>query len=372
MATQRLTTSESVMLDIVRASAAGLVAFGHVTQHYFSTGIPDLTSYARGAVGVFFVLSGFVIRYVTTGRPTTFGHYFGDRASRIYSIAVPALLLTVLTDTVALHVNPSFYHYWYIDYVHPWRRVIMNLAFCGHFWNYIRYPMSNNPYWSVDFEVTYYLIYGFWFYLTGIKRWIGVLAVGLIKGPEIMYLFPLWIAGCVIHDLYQKWVASPPWSRTRVSICAGCLSSVALAVFARFHVPAKTMHGFTHFIYSIHLRPTEYLFGVMWATIFFALLLLARQISLQPRTRFVRTVTFLSEGTFPTYLLHFPIYVLIAACIPYDHAKLLPKVLMFLFVVTIGILAGHPGNIFKNKLRGLPETVRRYRAGKTPPVGTNA
>jgi hypothetical protein len=45
---------------------------------------------------------------------------------------------------------------------------------------------------------------------------------------------------------------------------------------------------------------------------------------------------------------------------------------MFLFVVTIGILAGHPGNIFKNKLRALPETLRRDRAGKTPTVGTNA
>ena len=73
--TRRLSASSSLVLDVVRFGAALVVAFGHVTQHYFSKGWRDFTGHAVEAVGVFFVLSGFVIRENGSFlRPLLFAH----------------------------------------------------------------------------------------------------------------------------------------------------------------------------------------------------------------------------------------------------------------------------------------------------------
>jgi hypothetical protein len=55
MPAESLTTSESLMLDVLRTVAAIVVAFGHLTQKPFSTNWPDLTPMAVFAVviGVF-------------------------------------------------------------------------------------------------------------------------------------------------------------------------------------------------------------------------------------------------------------------------------------------------------------------------------
>ncbi len=44
------------------------------------------------AVAVFFVLSGFIIRHITSIRPMTAQKYAVDRLSRIYSVTLPAVL----------------------------------------------------------------------------------------------------------------------------------------------------------------------------------------------------------------------------------------------------------------------------------------
>src|SRR5438270_12814711 len=102
---RRLPVASSLLLDIVRFGAAVIVATGHVTQGFFSTGWPDLTDNAVESVGVFFVLSGFVIRYVTRLKYARIGEYWIDRASRIYSVVIPAVVFTLLADCAALHAN---------------------------------------------------------------------------------------------------------------------------------------------------------------------------------------------------------------------------------------------------------------------------
>jgi peptidoglycan/LPS O-acetylase OafA/YrhL len=83
---------------------------------------------------------------------------------------------------------------------------------------------------------------------------------------------------------------------------------------------------------SVPVRPADYAFGLVWTMVFMGLLLLARRIAINPATTFVRTVRFISEGTFPIYLTHFPLYVLIAACVPYNHANPLPKIIIYICV----------------------------------------
>jgi peptidoglycan/LPS O-acetylase OafA/YrhL len=367
MQTERLTTSESVMLDIIRVIAAAVVAYGHLTQLFFSTGWQIRTSAARDSVAVFFILSGFVIRHVTIRRPETIQRYLIDRASRIYSIAIPALLLTWIGDSIALHVNPTYYASFVGDYHYPLARILVNLAFCGQLWNYGINPLSNSPYWSINYEVAYYIGYALLFYLRGKKQFFSFLVLCLIVGPRILFLAPLWIAGCIIHDLYQKWNTEGTTARNLNRIILACLIFVAILSIpaVRYELHALSYRGpFPHiknflatnhlvaeYMKSKRLSNMNYLFGIVWALVFMKLLQLSRHFTIKPDGRFVRAVRFISEGTYPIYLLHYPLFVLIAACIPYNHASSWQKLVILISVLIIGVLAGHPGNILKLRIR---------------------
>jgi len=367
MQTERLTTSESVMLDIIRVTAAVVVAYGHLTQLYFSTGWQNRTDAARDSVAVFFILSGFVIRYVTVRRPETIQRYLIDRASRIYSIAIPALLLTWIGDSIALHVNPAFYASFVGNYHYALARILANLAFCGQLWNYPIETLSNAPYWSINYEVAYYIGYAILFYLRGKKQFLSFVIFCLIVGPRILFLAPLWIAGCVIHDLYQKWNAEGTTATRLNRIILACLILVVIlsipAVRSELHALSSrgpflnvktfltTNHQVAKYMTFKKLSNMNYLFGIAWALVFMKLLQLSRRFTLQPDGKFVRAIRFISEGTYPIYLLHYPLFVLIAACIPYNHASSWQKLVILVGVLIIGVLAGHPGNLLKLRIR---------------------
>ena len=91
----------------LRFAAALAVLLGHLTLPSHSSGMPNLMSVSSGAVGVFFVLSGFVIRYATTYRVASLAEYIVDRVSRLFSVMLPALLFTVLADLTIRHSSPQ-------------------------------------------------------------------------------------------------------------------------------------------------------------------------------------------------------------------------------------------------------------------------
>jgi peptidoglycan/LPS O-acetylase OafA/YrhL len=354
MTPDKLTVSESLMLDVIRISASITVAYAHLSQEQFGADWANATHYARNAVAVFFVLSGFVIRYVTRRTPATLGHYLGDRASRMYSVVLPALLLTILADTIVRHWNPSFYAPWKASLTHPILHIVLSLFFLGQVWSHTVIPLTNPPYWTINYEVAYYILYGCFFYLAGSKRWLFLAAVALFYGPRVLYLAPLWIAGCLLCDLYQRWNrngnTAAPLTIFSVAI-ATIVSVLSLIHTSQWQFFGENLTAPFGLIAGIGLRPEEYIFGIAWCPIFLWLLLLARQISLTPGTQFVRTTQFIAEGTFPIYLIHFPLFMLAAALLPYDHSRTAPNLCLLLGVIILGILAGHPCNIFKNWMR---------------------
>ena len=98
----------SVYLDLTRLCAAVLVFLMH--SHYYLT--PQLTyfvSYGRESVAIFFVLSGFVIAFVSNEKETDWRDYSVARLSRIYSVAIPAILVTIVADFIGTHYNFAAY-----------------------------------------------------------------------------------------------------------------------------------------------------------------------------------------------------------------------------------------------------------------------
>src|SRR3546814_16711908 len=106
------------------------------------------------------------------------------RLSRLWSVAVPALLFAFLVDQVGRHLAPALDPAWaeaawaegiwaeaaIADGGRPAVRVLVGLLFLNELWfNTIRIP-ANTPYWSIGYEFCYYVLFGFAFYLRGRLR----------------------------------------------------------------------------------------------------------------------------------------------------------------------------------------------------------
>ncbi|MFL5255352.1 MAG: acyltransferase family protein [Rhodopila sp.] len=98
----------STYLNLMRLVAAALVFVSHASFRQVSDKLLwQIGDFGQQAVTVFFVLSGFVIAYVTHQRETDAGTYALHRAARIYSVAIPTLLLTLMLDSVNCHYGQS-------------------------------------------------------------------------------------------------------------------------------------------------------------------------------------------------------------------------------------------------------------------------
>jgi peptidoglycan/LPS O-acetylase OafA/YrhL len=355
---RKLTTSESLALDVIRVGAAIIVVIGHITQPYFSIGLPNLIYFGRSAVVFFFVLSGFVIRYVTVRRPETMGEFIRDRASRIYSVALPALIITIVADLMSQKFNPGFYSTWNLTQAQKIVGVVSNLIWTAQLWTRSDTPFSNSPFWSLNYEVIYYVIYACVFYLSGSKRWIWTAVIAFIAGPKILLLLPAWLLGCFAHDIYQKWDGSKKFT---IYLDWGCVAIVLGALaFAVDHKLVNEVMKFYDFFYlagrSLKLGRTSGVIDFYGESIVFAILMLrvlmaVRYVRICADGTFARLARLLAEGTFAIYLIHFPLLVLVAATTSYNPASLWQKGLTLCVVIAFGVLVGQFCKIFKIKLR---------------------
>lgn len=184
----------SLYLDVVRFVSACLVVIYHSNLRNISTESLPWSSYGHPAVIVFFVLSGFVIAFVTAAKENTPETYWTARLARIYSVAIPALLVTFFADNLGEMLEPKFYKgsttqdLW-------WLRFTTSLAFLNEIWMVSIMAFSNVPYWSLCYEVWYYAYFAVLTFLQGPLRTFLLIAIPLVLGPKIVLLAPLWFMG---------------------------------------------------------------------------------------------------------------------------------------------------------------------------------
>lgn len=316
-----LPESASLLLDILRFSLAVLVVVGHISEPPFSHGWPDVIGWANGAVPGFFVLSGFMIRYVTQTRERDGRRYCISRISRIYSVVVPAIAFTVVCDAVSRAVNLPFYAS--VTRPEAWievpGRIGVHLLFLGQVWGHTTLLLSNRPFWSMGYEVPYYVLFGMLSFLQGWRRWVSISAAGLVFGPQILFLLPLWWSGCWLYDLWQ-WSRSaehPGWMEGALGVAAA-VSMVVFAVPVHGASALERMSAFTNPLLWLHQpvgRATmfQYAAGLVFFCLLLLLLTVSDAVALPRDTPWARRVRQVAEGTFTLYLFHFPLLVLLGA-----------------------------------------------------------
>lgn len=342
-----LTPSGSAFLDVVRFATAMVVMSSHMGP--FSPRFVVMTQYGHLAVCVFFVLSGFVIRMVTRTRETGMGDFLIDRGSRIYSVVLPALVLTLLLDPVSFAGNPARYtELSGVTAIHPGAallEVFTNLTFTAQTWGYETNPLSNSPFWSLSFECIYYVVFAL--IVLGRKPWQRLLAVAILMlaGPSVAFLLPVWWLGVWMYDAYGKLAAQ----RRSLLVATGAvvLMLAALVVFRHgvmdFLQATDEVHrtawleGWLPAVWKARFAdatgvvpwvsratPSFYLFGAIVAVLMlWVLLCVDRWWPVLPG-RVAHTLRWVANGTFGLYLFHLPVLILIACWAPQCQRYLWP------------------------------------------------
>src|SRR4029077_14987076 len=192
-----MTNALSFYLDGLRFGAAFTVFLGHYSVQRISGGFfwPSF-AYGRTAVLVFFVLSGFVIAWVTDTRERSLSDYALSRAARLYSVIIPAFIITAVLNSLGEAVDPQLYGaVRSATTTHPFLGYALSAVFLGQSWTLDLLPGSNVPYWSLDYEAWYYVIFAGAVFLRGWCRIAALGAAALLAGPKILLLLPTWVMG---------------------------------------------------------------------------------------------------------------------------------------------------------------------------------
>lgn len=310
-----LSNSLSVYLDGLRLLAAFMVFLAH--SHNFL--IPSLNRYLAGygaeAVAVFFVLSGFVIAFVRNEKEHDATSYVVARLSRIYSVAIPAILVTIIVDAIGTHFareqytlfNDKFDFYRDIDV----RSLLAYLTFTNQIWFSHAIFGTLEPYWSLGFEVWYYILFGLYTFTRGRVRWLALGAAALVCGLNILLYLPLWLLGCgAYHLVSQKNMGR--WPATALFLLS--ILTAGAVLYGRWHFGAMTMFEAQSLTQELRNAVYFHVIGVCIAANIVAFHFMTQGWSVwSPAT----AIRWTAGASFTLYLVHQPIEVMISSLMPW-------------------------------------------------------
>jgi peptidoglycan/LPS O-acetylase OafA/YrhL len=318
-------------LDLLRIIAALLVLLAHLSDPTITDEAIKLPSQiGYSAVMIFFVLSGYVISYVAAEREFTLFDFTISRIARVYSVVIPALAVTVFVDLLFIHARPLFnttrmmadipmYQYERFP-----KYLFMDLLFGNNLWGLRETAFSNSVYWSMCFEVYYYLLFAFAFYLKGWRRVVLLVLTLSVIGPGPMLRFPLWLFGCIAYRLHRACKIPVGVARILFAITTA-LIAFDLATDLNLRIDDQFDLLTTSFLRRV---PGDTLTGLLVALNIFA----ARYASWNfgPLGRWF---SYLASFTFALYLMHAPLLRLWAA---YWHPS--PFVIVVMVLVSVWLL----------------------------------
>lgn len=374
-----LPESSSVLIDIIRFSAALVVYYWHITQPIMGAGFRQWGEAGEYAVPVFFVLSGFVIRFVTLSREHTIVEYAIDRASRIYSVVLPAIALALVCWLLCISIDRTLYlSLWGQINNHLLVRLVSNVLFLSQVWGHNTVLPMDSPFWSLGYEVPYYIIYALIFYLRSSIKIFLVTIWLLIFGPALLFLLPIWWLGCWIYDLYFQIRKTYLATTLRIATLSWLIAGIGL-----FTLGHKDLLSFPILLIKygeripnplnlFHLtagRSTMKAFSTGVVSGMFMLLgvLLSDWIHIPRGHHLVTKFRRIADGTFCIYLMHYPLFTLgrVSGWFSKDARGRTIAILIALCVALI-ICAG-PTDSLKKKIRALLKKAHQRYLSKSGP-----
>lgn len=367
----------SIYLDAVRFLAAMAVFASHFVYERWTGGLfPEVVArltFNSGfdAVLVFFVLSGLVIAYTVDAKDKTWRQYAFNRATRIYSVAAPAIIVTIVLDQAGRSLDPTDYaEWWYADHS-LLKTAFRGLTFSTEFWTWDYRMGSNGPYWSLGYEVWYYVLFGIVMFARGMARAVLFGGVMLLAGPRIWLLAPVWIMGAALyHHLQRHWRDRTVKPRTALAAGGAALIAVALYAGLRASSANEFLQGLSiSLITPVYDAPLGFSNRFLWDWVVGALIVvhfygaaifLKRYGSVWLNIA-EKPVRWLAGASFSIYLTHYPALHAFDAAMGGNTDD--PLRALALFSATFGFCLVFAA-LFERPLRFIRASVRAIAGGK--------
>ena len=313
----------SIYLDALRFVAALMVFLAHASQpHLGAIPLGVLGQFGHNAVVVFFVLSGFVICHAVHHRDREIESFIINRLARLWSVAVPALLLTLVLDTLGGIIAPERYMKFASEA--PVTALISNLFFINQLWFLDLSPLSNSPFWSLGFEAWYYIFFAAAYFLRG---WIRIAATGLAlgaMGPKILIMLPVWLCGAALYRTRPT-----PSGRLGAALFFGAVAVYLLYRWSNVSQPLS--RGLLGLLPELHFGmaayfPSDYFVALLVAANFIGFQMMEHRLASVFAT-VEKSVRFAASFTFSLYLFHFPLLLFAGAFLAKGSYLSLPIVL---------------------------------------------
>lgn len=303
----------SLYLDLVRFMAAVAV----VLYHTWKVFDPATTIKFPGheAVVVFFVLSGYVIAHAASRPGVTLAMYAQHRLARILPVAWLALLLALVLAAAFPMLGGKE------ALLAPTLANMVFMAQAG--WGWMEAPL-NPPFWSLNYEVWYYVIFAVWLFARR-HRWLWLMLAALLAGPKILMLMPVWLMGVALYHRMPRLgrgsalLLFAVTAIAAAALCWGNVSDLWRDWLYRVAPPFWRAHYSTQFMYDIVL-------GVVVSANFAAVAALGDVLD---RLRAVeRPIRYLASFTFSLYVFHGPLAELLTKVLGMTSAPLFYAALM--------------------------------------------
>ena len=192
------------MIQALRGLAASWVVLFHIGKGEYLTGFTErlpgwvaylVFDYGSAGVAVFFVLSGFVISHGLTDRSMDargFGHFVARRSIRLDPPYWASMALTISVGALYAALSGT-------SFVPPGAAVILGHVL--YLQELLRLPQIELVYWTLTYEVQFYLVLaaGWWAITALIRRGVGA------KRARLLVLGPLGALAFLSAALGREW-----------------------------------------------------------------------------------------------------------------------------------------------------------------------
>jgi peptidoglycan/LPS O-acetylase OafA/YrhL len=233
--------------------------------------------------------------------------------------------MTAALDQLGVNINPRLYGpEWGHGTDHPVLDYALSTVFLGESWTLSILPGFNVPFWSLNYEAWYYVLFAAATFLSGRLRIVILVAAGLVAGPKILLLFPIWLMGA----------AAWRWRSTVPNGLGMALVVLSLTAF----VGLEMVGGQKLFQYPetpwlpVNYSGYDYIVGSLVALLIVGL---GNSRLPMPGIGFERAVRWLAGTTFGLYLLHYPLLNFFGTITPGPPDAAMHRVLVF--GLTLGV-----------------------------------